>query len=199
MIIFALALAFLVSSANALGQDTCVAFQSSASTFTVASNGKAAPLILSADDWPGVQRAAQDFAADIQRVTGIKPTVANVSSSVPSRSSLPIIIGTLGKSSLINQIVNSTKLDVSSIENQWEAFMTQVVTNPLPGIAKAYVMIGADKRGTIFALYDHSEQFGAWLKTIFSTMLTRRAGVSPWYWYVHSSQRQTDFTGFQVG
>ncbi|KAJ7866061.1 hypothetical protein B0H14DRAFT_2347693 [Mycena olivaceomarginata] len=161
-----LALSFLVSSVNALGQDTCVAFQASASTFSIASNGKAAPLILSADEWPGVQRAAQDFAADIQRVTGITPTVSN-SSSAPSRSALPIIIGTLGKSSLINQIVNSTKLDVSSIENNWEAFMTRVVANPLPGIAKAYLVIGADKRGTIFALYDHSEQFG----------------VSPWYWY----------------
>ncbi|KAJ6484507.1 hypothetical protein C8R47DRAFT_1280830 [Mycena vitilis] len=167
MIIFALVLVSLVSSVNALGQETCVAFQSSSSVFTVASGGKAAPLILSADDWPGVQRAAQDFAADIQRVTGTIPTVANFSSSVPARSSLPIIIGTLGKSSLINQIVNSTKLDVSGIENQWEAFMTRVVANPLPGIAKAYVMIGADKRGTIFALYDHSEQFG----------------VSPWYWW----------------
>ncbi|KAJ7135657.1 glycoside hydrolase family 115 protein [Mycena epipterygia] len=167
MLFFALALGFLVSSVSALGQDTCVVFQPSPSTFTVASNGKAANLILSSDDWPGVQRAAQDFAADIQRVTGIKPTVANFSSSAPSHSSFPIIIGTLGKSSLINQIVNSTRLDVSSIENQWEAFMTKVVDNPLPGIAKAYVMIGADKRGSIYSLYDHSEQFG----------------VSPWYWW----------------
>ncbi|KAJ7206913.1 hypothetical protein GGX14DRAFT_456996 [Mycena pura] len=162
-----LALAFLVSSVNALGQDTCVAFQPSSSTFSVASNGKGAPLFLSADDWPGVHRAAQDFAADIQRVTGIKPAVSNISASNPPRASLPIIIGTLGKSSLIQQVVNTTKLDVSAIENQWEAFMARVVTNPLPGVAKAYVIIGADKRGTIFAMYDHSEQFG----------------VSPWYWW----------------
>ncbi|KAJ7699298.1 hypothetical protein B0H17DRAFT_1006233 [Mycena rosella] len=167
LLVISVALSLLVSTANALGQDTCVAFQSSPSTFTVASNGKAAPLILSSDEWPGVQRAAQDFAADIERVTGIKPAISNVSSSTPARSSLPIIIGTLGKSSLIDQIVNSTKLDVSSIENQWEAFTTQVVANPLPGIDKAYVIIGADKRGTIFAMYDHSEQFG----------------VSPWYWW----------------
>ncbi|KAJ7773957.1 hypothetical protein B0H16DRAFT_1510537 [Mycena metata] len=166
MIIFSL-LAFLVSSVNALGQDTCVAFTSAQSTFSIASNGKAAPLLLSADDWPGVQRAAQDFAADIQRVTGMTPTLTNVTSSTAPRSSLPVIIGTLGKSSLIDKIVNSTSLDVSSIENQWEAFMTRVVDNPLPGIAKAYVMIGADKRGTIFAMYDHSEQFG----------------VSPWWWW----------------
>ncbi|KAF7349457.1 GH115-C domain-containing protein [Mycena sanguinolenta] len=163
----ALTISFLVSSVRALGQENCVSFQSSASAFSIASNGKAAPLILSSDDWPGVQRAAQDFAADVNRVTGITPTVANVSASAPARSSLPVIIGTLGKSSLIDQIVNTTKLDVSSIENTWEAFMTRVVENPLPGIDKAYLMIGADKRGTIFAMYDHSEQFG----------------VSPWYWW----------------
>ncbi|KAJ6564988.1 hypothetical protein DFH09DRAFT_1475574 [Mycena vulgaris] len=167
MLIFALTLGFFVSNVSALGQETCVAFQPSPSVFTVASNGKAAPIILSSDDWPGVQRAAQDFASDIQRVTGIKPMVANVSASTPSRSSLPIIVGTLGKSSLIDQIVDSTKLDVSSIENQWEAFMTRVVSNPLPGIAQAYLVVGADKRGTIFGLYDLSEQFG----------------VSPWYWW----------------
>lgn len=161
LLAFYFALGALVSAVNGIGQETCVAFQSSSSTFTVASNGKAAPIILSSDEWPGVQRAAQDFADDIQRVTGIKATITNATSSNPARSSLPIIIGTLGKSSLIDQIVNSTKLDVSSIENQWEAFTTQVVANPLPGIAKAYVMIGADNRGTIFAMYDHSEQFGA--------------------------------------
>ncbi|KAJ7454980.1 hypothetical protein B0H11DRAFT_257884 [Mycena galericulata] len=174
LLTLSVALSVLVSTVNGIGQDTCVAFTSSASAFTVASNGKAAPLILSSDDWPGVQRAAQDFAADIERVTGAKPSLSNATSTNPARSSLPIIIGTLGKSSLIDQIVNSTKLDMSSIENQWEAFTTRVVNNPLPGIAKAYVMIGADKRGTIFAIYDHSEQFG----------------VSPWYWWADVPTRQ---------
>lgn len=148
---------FLVSTANALGQETCVTFEPAPSTFVVASGGTAAPILLSSDEWPGVQRAAQDFATDIHRLTGIKPTVSNISASNPPPSSLPIIIGTLGKSSLINWIVNSTKLDVSSIENQWESFTTKVVANPLPGVAKAYLIMGSDKRGTIFAMYDHSE------------------------------------------
>ena len=38
--------------------------------------------------------------------------------------------------------------------------MFRVIRNPLPGIDSAYVIIGADKRGTIFARYDYSEQFG---------------------------------------
>ncbi|KAH8077106.1 hypothetical protein BXZ70DRAFT_708274 [Cristinia sonorae] len=167
---FSLGLLAVTSAVNAIGQDACVTFQSSPSSFLVASKGNAAPILLSSDEWPGVQRTAFDFALDIQRVTGIKPSLANVTTSSLSaaiRSHPPIIVGTLGKSSLIDQVVNNTKLDVSSIRGQWESFITREVSNPLPGVKSAYVIIGSDKRGTIFALYDHSEQFG----------------VSPWHWW----------------
>ncbi|OJT11184.1 hypothetical protein TRAPUB_12291 [Trametes pubescens] len=155
---------------QAIGQDTCVAFKSSSANFPLVSNHKATPILLSADEWPGVQRTAFDFASDIQQVTGVKPTLKNATSARSSYSSVGstvVIVGTLGKSSLVDEVVNRTKLDVSSIEGKWEAFLAKEVANPLPGIDSAYVIIGADKRGTIFALYDHSEQFG----------------VSPWYWW----------------
>ncbi|KAM5532519.1 hypothetical protein V8D89_013806 [Ganoderma adspersum] len=171
----ALSLLSLAASVLAIGQDTCVTFKSSPSTFTIVSSGKAAPILLSPDEWPGVQRAAFDLASDIESVTGVKPELANLTVSVAASvtnstsfgSGTPIIVGTLGKSSLIAEVVNRTKLDVSSIQGKWEAFMAKEVKNPFPGVSSAYVIIGADKRGTIFALYDHSEQFG----------------VSPWYWW----------------
>ena len=179
----------LATTVLAIGQDTCVGFKSSSSSFTIVSQGKAAPILLSPDEWPGVQRAAVDFASDIQQVTGVAPTLQNITSpstngSSSSLSSAPIIVGTLGKSSLIDEIVNRTKLDVSSIQGKWEAFLTKEVTNPLPGVKSAYVMIGSDKRGTIFALYDHSEQFGAyWILTRRHTSCSScAAGVSPWSW-----------------
>lgn len=162
-----------VCSVHAIGQDTCVSFQtqSSSSLFSVINKGQAAPILVSADEWPGVQRAASDFVSDIQKVSGVAPRLSNATASTASANlkttTPPILVGTLGKSSLIEQIVNRTHLDVSSIDGKWEAFLAKVVENPLPGIEKAYVIIGADKRGTIFALYDHSEQFG----------------VSPWYWW----------------
>ncbi|KAH9943881.1 hypothetical protein B0H21DRAFT_747405 [Amylocystis lapponica] len=154
---------------HAIGQATCVSFTPSSSSFAVVSNRTATPVFLSDDEWPGVQRAASDFAADIERVTGVSPALYNYSSSTTSSigSSTAIIVGTLGQSSLIDQIVNATNLDVTSVEGQWEAFLSKEVANPLPGISSAYVIIGADKRGTIYGLYDHSEQFG----------------VSPWYWW----------------
>ncbi|KAF5375510.1 hypothetical protein D9615_009220 [Tricholomella constricta] len=163
---FVLASAFL-AVVHGIGQNTCVVFKSSFSVVPIVSKGVASPILISPDEWPGVQRAATDFAIDIQRVTGIKPSLSNVTSSSTFKSSTSIIIGTLGKSSLIDQIINATKLDVSSIRGRWESFMALEVKQPLPGIDSAYVIIGADKRGTIFALYDHSEQFG----------------VSPWYWW----------------
>ncbi|KAK7447069.1 hypothetical protein VKT23_014281 [Stygiomarasmius scandens] len=161
------------NTVNALGQTRCVEFNSSSSSFAVVQGGNAAPILLAEDEWPGVQRAASDFADDIQRVTGTRPTLSNSSTSTSS-SSRPIIVGTLGKSSLIDKVVNATQMDISSIQGAWESFMGMEVENPLPGVDSAYVIVGADKRGTIFALYDLSEQFG----------------VSPWYWWADVPAKQ---------
>jgi len=153
--------AFLaIHSVVGIGQPSCISFTSSNSAFSIVSGRKAAPILLSSDDWPGVHLAASNFAADINRVSGIKPAFRNITSPSQASGTPPIIVGTLGKSSLIDQIVNATQLDVSSISGKWEAYLSREVKNPLPGVQKAYVIIGADKRGTIYALYDHSEQIG---------------------------------------
>ncbi|KAH8117865.1 hypothetical protein DFH11DRAFT_1541146 [Phellopilus nigrolimitatus] len=156
----------ILSLVRAIGQDICVTFNSTPSAFSVVRSGKAAPFFISEDEWPGVQRTAGDFVSDVEKVTGVSPNLMNVTSTVTS-STPPVIIGTLGRSSLISAFLNYTGLDVSSISGSWEAFMTKEIANPLPGISSAYVIIGADKRGTIYAMYDLSEQFG----------------VSPWYWW----------------
>lgn len=151
----------LLDQALAIGQTTCVAFQSSKSRFPIVAKNQAAPVLVSSDDWPGVHRAASDFVADISQITGVKVSLGNITSSSPKLGKdAPIIVGTLGKSSLIDSVINATGLDVSSIRGQWEAFMSREVQDPFPGVSNAYIIIGADKRGTIYGLYDHSEQFG---------------------------------------
>lgn len=71
-----------------------------------------------------------------------------------------IIAGTIGKSDLISSMISSGKLDVSSISGQWESFISQVVVSPIPGVDQAMVIAGSDMRGTIYGLYDVSEQIG---------------------------------------
>ena len=114
---FLLVLGFftLLRGTLGIGQMTCVSLQSSVNSFSIVNNKKAAPILISANEWPGVQLAAADFAADILRVTGVETSITNVSlplSSSFSLTSLPIIVGTLGKSPLIQQVINSTGLDV---------------------------------------------------------------------------------------
>ncbi|KAH6662569.1 hypothetical protein B0J14DRAFT_610451 [Halenospora varia] len=63
--------------------------------------------------------------------------------------------------------MKSGKLDPKPIIGSWESFITQVVEKPIPGVDKALVVVGSDMRGTIYGLYDLSEQMG----------------VSPWWWW----------------
>ncbi|MEO6630098.1 MAG: glycosyl hydrolase 115 family protein, partial [Mucilaginibacter sp.] len=80
---------------------------------------------------------------------------------------LLIIIGTTGKNELIDKMIKQGKINASEIIGKWEAHITQVVDNPAPGIKKALVIAGSDKRGTIYGVYELSAQIG----------------VSPWYWW----------------
>ncbi|KAI9648181.1 hypothetical protein NHQ30_002813 [Ciborinia camelliae] len=91
-------------------------------------------------------------------------------------SSTVLIVGTLTQSPLITQLISSGLLDPNPIKGKWEAFMSVIISNPLPGIDKAMVVVGSDLRGTIFGLYDISEQ----------------AGVSPWWWWADVPVRTQD-------
>ena len=62
-------------------------------------------------------------------------------------------MGTIGKSDAVDTLIAENKPDVSEIENQWEAFTVQNSDDRL-------VIAGADKRGTIYGIYDLSEKMG---------------------------------------
>jgi len=133
-------------------------------SFVLSEPGHTAPLVISADEFPGVIRIAGYVQEDLLKVTGNKSDL--LISKVPSSGEI-VIAGTLGKSSIIDELVRKHKIDVSAIEHKWEATLTQVVENPFPGVRKALVIVGSDKRGTIFGMFD----------------LSRQIGVSPWYFW----------------
>jgi hypothetical protein len=149
---------------NALGERKYVSASPGPGDFVLAANGQAAPLVVSGEDWPGVVRAVGDLSRDVGRVTGHDAPV--VKNGAPAGDEV-VLIGTIGRSPLIDALVRRHKLDVSGIEGQWEAAVTTVVEHPMPGVRRALVIAGADKRGAIYAIYDLSEQIG----------------VSPWYWW----------------
>ncbi|MFR9721963.1 glycosyl hydrolase 115 family protein [Streptomyces sp. MS19] len=127
--------------------------------------GRAVPLVVSSADHPGVLRAAGDLRADIARVTGAEPAVAH--DRPPPRQDAAVIVGTLGRSPLIDRLVADGKLDVDGIAGRWETTREQLVRDPLPGVRRALVIAGSDPRGTIYGIYE----------------MSRQLGVSPWYWW----------------
>jgi hypothetical protein len=144
--------------------DHYISAKKTAGSFPLVANGNAATLYASEGDWPGVLRTIRDVQADIGQVTGREPTFLT---DAPQSRQPVVLIGTVGHSALIDRLVQSGKLDVANLAGRWETFVVQAVDNPLPGVAQALVVAGSDKRGTIYGLYDLSQQMG----------------VSPWAWW----------------
>lgn len=133
-------------------------------SFTLSTSGASTPLLVNSNDYKGVIRALKDLQTDIGKVTNSEPEL--VYDNKPDSKEI-IIVGTLGKSTLIDDLVAQGKLDTQDISGKWEHFKIQVVNNPFKGVDKAFVIVGSDKRGTIYGIYDVSEKIG----------------VSPWYWW----------------
>ena len=97
-----------------------------------------------ANDWKGVHIAVTNLKEDLKKVTG--------------RSNYPIVVGTLGKSALIDKLAKKKLIDASLLRDKREKFIITWVKGQL-------VIAGSDKRGTIYGIYELSQQIG----------------VSPWY------------------
>ncbi|MFI5585346.1 glycosyl hydrolase 115 family protein [Amycolatopsis sp. NPDC051758] len=133
--------------------------------FPLVSRGKAATIVVSSGDQPGVRRVVGDLAADVERVTGIRPVV---SVDVVPRQGPVVLVGTLGHSPLVDGLVAAGKLDVTGIAGKWETSLSQVVDGRL-------VLTGSDQRGVIYGVYE----------------VSRRIGVSPWYWWADVPPRRS--------
>ena len=128
--------------------------------FCIANKGITAGIIVDENDWKGVIRAAHDLGDDVRKVTGFPSQVRLLSSDSPGmKQPKSIIVGTIGKSRIIDRIIRQKKLNVSKVKGQWESYIIDIVDGNL-------IIAGSDKRGTIYGIYDISE----------------RIGVSPWYW-----------------
>ncbi len=120
-----------------------------------------------------VIRAVEDLKKDIDRVTTstVEANIVNDKGTLESASGTKIIVGTIGHSEVIDQMVEANKIPQNllsniqgkgkwSSEGKWESSIRVVVDGQI-------VIIGSDPRGTIYGIYDLSEELG----------------VSPWYFW----------------
>lgn len=141
-----------------------ISFVSINDGFTLAKDGTVAPIIADAKDYPGLSRILGYFKEDVKRVTMVEPQI--ILGDLPKAKQI-VLVGTLGKSKWIDQLVAEKKLNVDDIVGKWENSLIQTVDHPFDGIDKALVIVGSDKRGTFYGVFD----------------VSRKMGVSPWYWW----------------
>jgi hypothetical protein len=144
-------------------------------SFCIAKDGNTAAIVVDEQEWKGVIRAANDLGDDVRKVTGTASEV-KLLTSYPSPLTSNIVVGTIGKSRIIDKLIKQKKLDVSKVKGQWESFVIDVVEGNL-------VVAGSDKRGTIYGIYE----------------ISQRIGVSPWYWWADVPVRHQDEVYWNTG
>ncbi len=141
--------------------------------FPLFADGAAAVILVDAHDDPGILRAARNLQADLEQRGPARPQIRT---AIPKDAANLIVIGSLEKSRWIKELLHRGAISDAGLAGEWEAFSQEVVDHPFPGASRALVIAGADKRGTIYGVYD----------------LADRAGVSPWAWWADVPIERTD-------
>lgn len=154
----------LLSSSVALAQVSLSQNSSGSNVFSLVGKKDKACVYYDAQDFEVVKTTAGLFANDVKEVSG---QILGVATTKETPQKNCIIVGTLGHNEWIDQMIAKKKLDVEPLKNRWESYLVQLVRNPLPGVDKALVIVGSDRRGAAYGLLS----------------VSRTIGVSPWYWW----------------
>ncbi|RMZ48543.1 hypothetical protein CA14_009459 [Aspergillus flavus] len=158
---YSLVILALIGIAFALLEEKLVAFEPIDGSIEFGN----APILRDASDPVGVKIAADSLASDLKEVTDVEHRVlvwdetVLVAEGELSTSGLVIIAATVD-SPLVSRLEEEGKIIVDDIRGKWETYRTVVVDNPLPGFKHGLVIVGSDKRGTMFGVFTLSEQIG---------------------------------------
>ena len=116
-------------------------------------NNNSVKIHYDSNDLKGVSIAARNLQTDLQKVCGGQITFS-------SAADANIIVGTIGHSAAVDQLVKAKKIDGKALKGKLEKYIITTIGQQL-------VIAGSDRRGTIFGIYELSQQLG----------------VSPWYYW----------------
>ncbi len=160
--------------------DPFISFTKTENSVVLKERNSGLMLFSDSDSDKGILRAVANLQSDFQKVTGIQPTLISQNSGA---NGMLIIIGETGKSKTIDALIKAKKIDGTSIKGKNEKFIIQNISNPFPGVSEAIVIAGSDKRGTIYGIYEMSQQIG----------------FSPWYYWADVPVEKKENLYFKKG
>lgn len=146
--------AAVLSSMSMSAADRFVSFQQGDLLLNA---GNQVNIYMDANDCKGVSYAAHALVKDIQKVSGSQACITSDAKSETGKKPT-ILVGTIGHSAAIDQLIKQRRIDSKQLKGKREKFIITVVDGQL-------VIAGSDRRGTIYGIYELSQQMG----------------VSPWY------------------
>ncbi len=112
-------------------------------------SGQAMPFVVEPEAYPGVLHVAEKVIADVAAITSLTPDLLSSTPDVPH-----VLCATLGCSPLADALIAQGKLpQAEQIRGKWECFAIAQVDENL-------VILGSDKRGTIYGMFTLSEHIG---------------------------------------
>lgn len=117
-------------------------------------------IYMDTNDCKGVSYAAHALLKDIKSVSGATATLtSDAGFQKKADTARPaILVGTIGHSAAIDQLVKQKRINGNLLKDKREKFIITLIDGQL-------VIAGSDRRGTIYGIYELSQQMG----------------VSPWY------------------
>ena len=117
-------------------------------------------IYMDTNDCKGVSYAAHALLKDIKSVSGATATLTSDAGFLKKADTArpAILIGTIGHSAAIDQLVKQKRINGNLLKGKREKFIITLIDGQL-------VIAGSDRRGTIYGIYELSQQMG----------------VSPWY------------------
>ncbi len=147
-----LSLMMLLATCSIKAADNFIAFTKDINTTVELSAGGS--ITYDTNDYEGILLAIANLKNDMQAVMG--------------HDNAPVIIGSIDKSKVITDLMKSDKNIAKLLNRELKGKKEKyIITTIDTKDGKSLLIAGSDKRGTIYGVYELSEQIG----------------VSPWYWW----------------
>ena len=147
-----LSLMMLLATCSIKAADNFIAFTKDINTTVELSAGGS--ITYDTNDYEGILLAIANLKNDMQAVMG--------------HDNAPVIIGSIDKSKVIADLMKSDKNIAKLLNRELKGKREKyIITTIDTKDGKSLLIAGSDKRGTIYGIYELSEQMG----------------VSPWYWW----------------
>lgn len=121
--------------------------------------GKDVAILVEESAWEGVARVAEKMAADIGRVTGRKPHFVTAREWEEGGWKQLIWCVTLQKSGLLEAWEKKYRFESGKIKGKREVYQIQSLVDE-DGEKEILMILGSDKRGTIYGMFHLSEYIG---------------------------------------